>query len=310
MRPGVLRGGLQLVASALVLGWLVHDAHHRGVQLDLGALQPGPLVAALAIKALSLCVHELRLWTALPAPRPPATQVFGVGFVAGLANMVLPARAGDAGLIAALASRLRTGWPAATAAVAQITITEVWIFGICCAMALGAAPALPALDADARAQLRLVTLGGAACLAALLVVAAHLRPQAGRWSRWLPAGGPRAVGIDAVMAAVEVGSMIAAFSLGITAAGAQLTAPMATTTLILAASAGAAALLPPAWGAGPAAACALVLGGLGAPGAVVARAALAWWLVSQLPMATLGLWGLLTAPRVAGPTARDAGAPP
>ena len=296
-----LHAALQLLCSAAVLGWLAHDAAERGLRLDLGALSPAPLLLALVVKALSLLVHQHRLHRALPAPRPPWGLVTAAGLIGGLLNMVLPARAGDAGLIAALATRLGVGWAAATAAVARVTLMEIWVFGLACLGALRAAWRLPALD-PARVD-------GVAAVLAAGVVGLGLGALGLRWRARRQAqapvnspglgGGP--IGVDLGLTALEIGAMIAAFTLALRAAGAQPPDPLSTTTLILAVSATAAALLPPAWGAGPAAACALVLGAQDVPHDVILRCAAAWWIVSQGPMAGLGLLSLGLAPQLLRP---------
>ncbi len=300
-RRAALHAAVQLICSAAVLGWLARDAAARGLVLDLGALAPAPLLLALIVKALSLIVHQHRLHRALAAPRPPWGLVTAAGLIGGLLNMVLPARAGDAGLVAALATRLGVGWAPATAAVARVTLMEVWVFGLACLGALRAAWRLPALD-PARVD------GVAAVLAAGVV---GLGLGAIAWRRWArrgaaapgagPARGSGPVLVDLALTVLEIGAMIGAFTLAVQAAGAQPADPLSTTTLILAVSATAAALLPPAWGAGPAAACALVLGAQDVPQDVILRAAAAWWIVSQGPMAALGLLSLGLAPRLLRP---------
>lgn len=306
-RRAALHATVQLLCSAAVLGWLARDAAARGLVLDLGALAPAPLLLALLVKALSLIVHQHRLHRALAAPRPPWRLVTAAGLIGGLLNMVLPARAGDAGLIAALATRLGVGWAAATAAVARVTLMEVWVFGLACLGALRAAWRLPALD-PARVDGVAAVLGAGVLALGLGAVgwawwARRRRPPAGSAS--VGGGGPMA--LDLGLTVLEIGAMIGAFTLAITAAGAQPADPLSTTTLILAVSATAAALLPPAWGAGPAAACALVLGAQDVPQDVILRAAAAWWIVSQGPMAALGLLSLGLAPQLLRPP--PAGAP-
>lgn len=297
-RRAALHAAAQLLCSAAVLGWLARDAAERGLRLDLAALAPAPLLLALVVKALSLIVHQHRLHRALPAPRPAWGLVTAAGLIGGLLNMVLPARAGDAGLVAALATRLGVGWAPSTAAVARVTLMEIWVFGLACLGALRAAWRLPALD-PARVD------GVAAVLAAgvvglglgalgLRAWARRRRPDKGAG----PALGGGPIGVDLGLTVLEIGAMIAAFTLAIQAAGAQAADPLSTTTLILAVSATAAALLPPAWGAGPAAACALVLGAQNVPQDVILRAAAAWWIVSQAPMAALGLLSLGLAPQL------------
>ena len=61
---------LQALASVAVLYALSRQVDAAQMALLADRIAPLPLLAALGVKILSLGLHELRLWVALPAPRP------------------------------------------------------------------------------------------------------------------------------------------------------------------------------------------------------------------------------------------------
>ena len=126
-----LTAALQVLASAAVLALLVRDAEWARVRAALADADLAWLVAATAIKAVGLSLHELRIWVSLlPFTRPPLRPVIEVGFVAGLLNGVLPVRGGD---LVAVGLLKREAGVSATVALAAVAITgfgEALVFGI------------------------------------------------------------------------------------------------------------------------------------------------------------------------------------
>ncbi len=93
---------LQLLASIAVLVTLAQSADTDRVWEMLTQGMPAWLVGALLLKAASIVLHEVRLWHALPAPRPSLRAVIRIGLIAGTLNLALPARAGDLSALALL----------------------------------------------------------------------------------------------------------------------------------------------------------------------------------------------------------------
>lgn len=302
---------LQAGASALAIGALLRS----GPAIDLAAisaLRVDLLAIALLIKVLSLTVHELRLTLALPPPRPPAGLVFAAGFTAGMLNLALPARAGDAALVGLLAKLPGQRWEGGLAAVARVGAVEVVAFALACLAALGTAvvKGLPWLRlADPRAAAGSLGLGliGAAVGVGLLLRLGSRAAEGERSGGGLRARIGRAVGaaatpgglaLDLGLATIEITTMIAAFALGLGAAGVAVEAPLATATAVLALSATASLVLPPGYGAGPTAAAAAVLGAAGVGTEGTLRYALCWWLISQVPAVLAGSLSVVWTRRV------------
>ena len=71
---------IQLVVSLGVIALLLHDARFDRVVSNLSQIHVGWLLAAIGIKAMSLTLHEVRLWVAVCATHPrPLLPVLGIG---------------------------------------------------------------------------------------------------------------------------------------------------------------------------------------------------------------------------------------
>lgn len=310
-----LRVAVQVAASLAVLAVLVRDVDRAQLADVLARASWGWLAIALGVKGLALLVHELRLWVALPAPRPPVLQVVGIGLVAGMLNLVLPARGGDVACIALMHKECRVPASTATAAVGIVTFLEAAIFGLflLAALMVGAARwqqmiGLEALT-SARSWIALITLGGVAAAVGLVLVGRLLgrrAPGAGR--RWTPLdlvrdtatdagvafGTPGRVALHLGLGLLQVATTLGGFTAGQPAVGLHIEAPWLAASGVLAFSSVAAVVLPLTMGAGPAAASALVLGAFGVDAASALAYAGAWWLVAHIPAVALGLpalWG-------------------
>ena len=319
--------GAQLLASVAVL-WLLA----RDLDLDrMGAALQRPeawrwLAAGLALKTLNLLSHELRLWLALPAPRPPFRQVLRIGFVAWLLNLVLPARMGD---VAAMGMLTRLcGIPAATtaAAVGLVAWLEAVVFGLLGVVVLlaGADRWGELLGGVAQAQAlhlaTLGTLGGVAVLALVVLLARRLGPTEAVDSELLEGStAPRRLLRDALSRAgsnlesrrwlaeqlslallgnlLTLGAFVTAFH----TAGIEVSLPWLAASGVMVLSALAAAVLPPALGAGPAAASVAVLAVFGVDTTGALLYAATWWCIATLPTVMVGLPALWRL-RGVGPT--------
>ena len=79
--------------------------------------------------------------------------------------------------------------------------------------------------------------------------------------------------------------MIAAFALASSALGLDLPAPWMMSGIVLGLSALSSLVLPPTYGAGPAAAAVFVFGLFGVPAADALAYSSLWWVISQIPAA-------------------------
>lgn len=302
---------LPALVSAVVLAALLWEAGQQPAAAFGARVRPGWLALALGVKCVSAVLHELRVHQAFEAPRPPLGAVLRVGFAAGALNLVLPARGGDVAAVPLLVQHADARPAAAAAAVGLGSFFEAVAFAVCLLGAAGsAAPALRAAGGDPSGALHLATWGllGAVAVAAVLV---RLRPQgkapaaAGSGLRGLLRGAAQDAGAvlaqpallawHAALSAAQVGTMILAFALCFPAVGLVVAAPVGAASLVLLGSAFASVVLPPGYGAGPAAAAVAALAPFGVGPADALVWAAAYWVVSQVPAVVLGLpawWSL------------------
>jgi len=303
----------QLGASAVVLGLLARDVDPSELARIQHRLAPGWLGLALLVKTFTLYLHEQRLWLAFNPPRPPLGRVLAIGLAAGVLNLVLPGRAGDLASIAMLKRECGVRVGAATAAVGIASFLEAAVFGVLllAVLALGASRWQDVIGAEAHGQamqwVTVATLGGVAVAAASAVIGRRLRPepepagpsplaiiretlrQASHSFATLPA-----LTMNVGLAVVQVVGMVGAFALAFPAVGLDIPLPMLAAAGVLAISSVASIVLPPSFGASPAAASVAVLAAFGVDQADALAYAVAWWLVSQVPATVLGLpclWG-------------------
>ena len=121
---------VQLALSAAVLWALSRRVDPQRFQEIRATSSVGWLGIALLMRVGSTVLHEVRLWLALLPPRPPAGKVIGIGLLAGMINLVLPARAGD--LVALGLLRRECGVPTgrAMAAVGLVSFVEMAVFAV------------------------------------------------------------------------------------------------------------------------------------------------------------------------------------
>ena len=100
---------------------------------------------------------------------------------------------------------------------------------------------------------------------------------------------PATLALNTGLALLQVIGMIAAFAMLFPAVGIDIALPALAASGVLAISSLASVLLPPSYGAGPAAAAVFVLGAFGLPAEDAFAYAVGWWLVSQIPAAVIGL---------------------
>jgi hypothetical protein len=311
---------LQALASVAVLYALSRQVDAAQMALLADRIAPLPLLAALGVKILSLGLHELRLWVALPAPRPRLSVVVAIGFACGLLNLVLPGRAGDLAVVVALGRRCGQPAATATAAVGVVAFLEAAPFGL---LLLGLlvfhAPLWQALlgeDAHLRAIEGVSLLTGGGLVAAVVAVALGRRLAAAP----APQGASRPINLlrdtllratDSLSGAGDVGRnlglgvlqvllMVEAFALGLAGAGLEVERPWLAAAGVLALSSLASVALPPTFAAGPAAASVAILGLFGLPPEAALAYGAAYWLISQVPAVLMGVPASLWLQRSGG----------
>ncbi len=308
--PRVLQG----LASIVVLWVLSTEVEAGSVAAIVGRIDWAWMALALVVKALSLMVHELRLWISLNPPRPPLGRVVAIGFAAGALNLVLPARGGDLACIAMLRRECGVSVGAATASVGVVAFLEAAMFGLTfLAVLLAGAPRWQSvIGAEAHLQavsgITAVTLGGVLIAVVGVIIGRRFVAEPEAPSGPSPVAlvretlrqasanmtAPTVLALNTGLALVQVAGMVGSFALLFPALGLSVPLPMLAAAGILAISAVAAVVLPPSFGAGPAAAAVAVLAvfGVDQPGALAYAAG--WWIVSQVPAALIGvpcLWG-------------------
>jgi uncharacterized membrane protein YbhN (UPF0104 family) len=306
---------VQVVASVIVLWVFIRAIEPGQLQALPGRVRWDLLLVALVVKSIALLLHEVRVWLALPRPRPSLLLVARIGLVSGVINLVLPARAGDLALIAMLQRRCRVGVGAATAAMGVVAFLEAAVFGLLLMLGLviGASQWQALLGVDAHAQaLQLVGLATGAGLigaAAVAIVGRRLAatpdplPRPGlrhvlreaTTQTGAALASPAAATLNVATAAAQVVLMVAAFAIALPAVGISVPAPFLAAAGVLGLSAISSIVLPPGYGAGPAAASLAVLSTMGASEVDALAYAGAWWVLSQVPAVGLGLpsmWSL------------------
>jgi len=294
---------IQVAASLAVLWALARDLDGATVEEALRHASLGWLIAAMAVKGLGLAIHELRLWLCLPAPRPPAGKVFALGFLAGMMNLVLPARGGDLLAIALLNRDCGVRPTAATAAVGLVAFLEAAVFGVFLAvvLALGASQWIAVIGAAAQSK-ALWMVGG---ITGAGILGVWVLGRLGRGEKRLPGplalvrqtaadgravmNSPQAVLLHVGLAVLRVAFTLGGFTLALPAAGLSVPVPWLAASGVLALSSVAAVALPPTFAAGPAATSVAVLAVFGVDRAGALAYAGAYWLVAHVPAVVLGL---------------------
>jgi uncharacterized membrane protein YbhN (UPF0104 family) len=109
---------------------------------------------------------------------------------------------------------------------------------------------------------------------------------------------PKYIFLNILVAGIEVWGMVFSFALGFWALGIDIPTPWTAAAVMLGFSALAAIILPPTYGAGPAAAAVFVLSVFGIEQPVALAYSAIWWLISQVPCAIVGIpciWMLKTS---------------
>jgi len=300
----------QIAVSVIVLILLFRDVDRQAISDLWPRIQWHWLGIALLTKAATLVLHEVRLWVSLNPPRPSITHVVIIGFASGVLNLVLPGRAGDLAAIGMLVRECRVRPGAAAAAVGVVAFLEAAMFGLTLVvvLALGAdrwrSVVGPEKWLQAMSGVSGLTLIGIAVAVVAVMVTRRFRGG----SEPEPDGpapiqiirdailqatdnlaAPMTLALNTGLAILQVVGMVIAFTLLFPALGIDVPLPALAASGVLAISSLASVLLPPSYGAGPAAASVLVLGAFGLSADDALAYSVGWWQVSQLPAMLLGL---------------------
>ena len=309
---------LSIALSLLVLVLFLQDANQQ-ILIDLfGQIHWGWLIVAFIVKAISLSIHEVRLWVGFPNPRPPIKGTMQIGFASAVINIVAPGRAGDVAAIAMLHKRCSIPVGIATYAVGIVSFFEGAVFGLMmlAVLLLQSQQWIQYLGTEIHTE-SINTITGLTLLGILVVVIAAiigrrlndappedsdhgfspliwLRDTFNQTGHTLTK--PRYILINSIASFLEVWMMIAAFAMGfwilpLESNLLQLNGLMAWSLsgLVLGISAISAIVLPPTYGAGNAAASIFILGLFGFDENNALAFAAIWWLISQVPTVLLGL---------------------
>ena len=308
----------QVVASLVILVLLFRSIDRAALDQVLEGAVPAWLGLALVVKSISLLLHEIRLWVALSALRPALGRVVTIGFAAGLLNLVLPARAGDLAAIGMLRKKAGVPLGRATAAVGVVGFLEAAVFGVFLLLVLlfGAASWAELLGVATHRQamwgVAIVTLSGMAV--AVVGVAGGqkiedlLRSLSQSWLRDLlidivegarhSLGASTGAALNVGLAVIQVTGLVVAFSLAFPAVGLEIERPWMAAAGVVGIASLASVVLPPSYGAGPAAASVAVLSIFGIDSTGALAYAAAYWVLSQLPAVFFGLPAFLWIGRV------------
>lgn len=309
---------LSIALSLMVLMLFLQDANQQ-ILMDLfGQIHWGWLIAAFIVKAISLSIHEFRLWIGFPNPRPPIQDTMQIGFASAVINIVAPGRAGDVAAIAMLHKQCGIPVGIATYAVGIVSFFEGTVFGLMMltVLLLQSQQWIQYLGTEIHTE-SIQTITGLTLLGILIVVIAAIIgrrlndvPPEHSDSGFSPIAWirdtvhqtgsiltkPRYVVMNSIASVLEVWLMIAAFAFGfwilpLESSLVDMNGLMAWSLsgLVLGISAISAIVLPPTYGAGNAAAAIFILGLFGFDENNALAFAAIWWLISQVPTVLLGL---------------------
>ena len=298
---------LQLLASAAVLFALIQSADTTQLWEMLTLSMPGWLLAAMLLKAASIGLHEVRLWHALPAPRPPLVPVMRIGLIAGTLNLALPARAGDLTALALLRRDCGVSVGSAGAAVGLVAFLEMAVFALFLLIALliGASRWELLLGAAAHARaLKMTTAGTLVAVSVVLLLVTIARrlqaaPPAGPSPLALLREGLTAAGsalstarwlsTQLALTAMQVSLMIASAAALFPMLSLAVPLPGLAACGMMVGSSVAAVILPTGFGAGPAAVSIALLAPLGISQTGALAYAAGFWMIGSLPTVIMGL---------------------
>ena len=298
--------GIQIFLSALLLFLFLSSFQHEDVLQTISQSSLLWLGVAISLKSASLLLRELRLWLALPKPRPQFSTTVAIGLFTGALHTFLPLRGGDVLSVALLHKNLDIPLPKATFAVALCAFLEMLVFGILAILTLLSTQHLWLDLSDLYSEiLSWISIGtglGLGIFIIAIVFAKTLQPPENPDAPSLKSILPHILMLlqssvnsrnyliaNIFITILDVSIMLISFACIFYCLGIPCDLPFTVSTLVLGVSAVAAFALPPSYGAGPAASAILVFSIFQLSEEAALAYAAIWWILSQGPSLFFGI---------------------
>ena len=297
---------LQLFLSILLLVLFVSSLQHDDIIHTLSQSSISWLVVALLLKSLSLLLREVRLWLALPLPRPRFIPTMNIGLFTGALHTFLPLRGGDLLSIGLLHKNLNIPIPKASFAVGLCAFLEMLVFGVIAVLTLISTQHLwfevQTLYQQILSWMSVATGIGVFIFILAILIAKFATPPEEEQPSLIQSILPEMIRLlqssvasrtyilsNVALTIVDVLVMLLSFSCIFYCLNISCSLPFTVSTLILGVSAVAAFALPPSYGAGPAASAILIFSLLQLPEENALAYAAIWWVLSQVPSLLFGI---------------------
>ena len=305
----------QLFLSVLLLVLFASSLQHDDIIQTLSQSSISWLVVALILKSLSLLLREVRLWLALPLPRPRFIPTMNIGLFTGALHTFLPLRGGDLLSIGLLHKNLNIPSPKASFAVGLCAFLEMLVFGVIAVLTLISTQHLwfevQALYQEILSWMSVATGIGIFIFVIAILIAKFATPPDEEQPSLLQSVVPEMIRLlqssvasrnyilsNIALTIADVLVMLLSFSCIFYCLHISCSLPFTVSTLILGVSAVAAFALPPSYGAGPAASAILIFSLFQLPEENALAYAAIWWVLSQVPSLLFGipaLWFMKSA---------------
>ena len=298
--------GLQLFLSILLLVLFASSLQQDDIIHTLSQCSISWLIFALLLKSLSLLLREVRLWLALPLPRPRFVPTMNIGLFTGALHTFLPLRGGDLLSIGLLNKNLNIPIPKASFAVGLCAFLEMLVFGVIAVLTLISTQHLwfevHALYQEILSWMSVATGIGIFIFILAILTAKFASPPEDEQPSLVQSIIPEMVRLlqssvvsrnymfsNIALTVADVLVMLLSFSCIFYCLNISCPLPFTVSTLILGVSAVAAFALPPSYGAGPAASAILIFSLFQLPEENALAYAAIWWVLSQVPSLLFGI---------------------
>ena len=297
----------QLFLSLLLLWLFVSSFQHENILESILECSFEWLGIAVCLKSISLFLREIRLWMALPTPRPQLLPTMLIGLFTGALHTFLPMRGGDILSVALLHKKLNISIPKATFAVGFCAFLEMFVFGVLAIITLLMTQHLwfhiHDLYTEILSWISLSTGLGVVIFALAVLLARIKAPEPEEESpSLLQSMYPQILQMlrnsvvsrkyiiyNILLTIADVCMMLLSFACIFNCLHISCDLPFTVSTLILGISAVAAFALPPSYGAGPAASAILVFSLFQLSEEDAIAYAAIWWVLSQFPSLLFGI---------------------
>ena len=265
---------------------------------------------ALGIKTFTLLIREVRLWLVLSKPRSSFQQTLCVGFASGLLHTFLPGRGGDLAALLMLKKYCKRSAAESAYAVGICSFFEIFVFGVLLLFYLLIDQSLwrdtlgdQLMNQSINSTL-LILFGSLIFVVIAMMIGRRVIPRAEEEEQSFSIiaflkdcfqhthkglSSKNTLLIQLFASLLEVYLMLYSFALGLQALGIETALPLSMSALVLAFASLAAILLPPSYGAGPAAAIAFVFALFHLSETEALAYSSIWWIISQVPPTITGI---------------------